>query len=66
MELTSAYLKETRRFGWLNIIYFRVKKVINLTGLWLTGKHKQFLNPSTKTLVGLMQLKERQLYKRKN
>jgi len=66
MELTSAYLKDTSRFGWLNLIYFRAKKVFNQLRLWLMGQRKEYLNPSTKTLVGLMKLKERQLYKRKN
>lgn len=66
MELTSAYLKDTSRFGRLNLIYFSAKKLFNQLRLWLTGQQKEYLNPSTKTLVGLMKLKERQLYKRKN
>ena len=66
MELTSSYLKNSSRFGWLNLIYFRARKILDFGRIWLLGQRKEYLNPSTKTLVGLMKLKERQLYKRKN
>lgn len=66
MALQTSYLKPLKLSQMVRLVYYKIKEVSFVIRGWFFGHKKVFLKPSSKTLRGLMVLKEQQIYKRKS
>jgi hypothetical protein len=66
MASETSYLKPLKFSQFFRLVYYKIKAVSFFFWGSVSGQKKVFLKPSSKTLRGLMLLKDQQIYKRKS
>jgi len=66
MASEISYLKPLKLSQFFRLVYYKIKAMSFVFWGCVSGQKKVFLKPSSKTLRGLMLLKDQQIYKRKS